>query len=155
LKFDPKNVKAEDDLGLSFAGLGSNKEATTAYQTAIVWQLQLPVKNPGPHIDLGSLLRDENKTDEAIANLLPAVEISPRDSKAHELLGKAYARLDELPKAQMELEKALELSSQSTNLHYMAAPVYRKQGLAEKAKLEFDRCADMHGTHSSPETPRP
>jgi len=115
----------------------------------------LPVKNPKPYIDLGSLLLDNNKPDEAIANLLQAVEISPRDSKSHELLGKAYARLDQLPKAQTELEKALELSPQSSNLHCMLAPVYRKQGLAEKAKLEVDRCAAMHGTHSSPETPRP
>jgi len=155
LKLDPTNVKAEDNLGLSYAGLGQNEEAATAYQTAIAWQSQLPVKNPGPHIDLGSLLLDENKTNEAIANLLQAVEISPRDSRAHELLGKAYARLDQLPKAQTELEKALDLSPQSTNLHCMLAPVYRKQGLAEKAKLEFDRCATMHGTHSSPETSRP
>ncbi|PYU85737.1 MAG: hypothetical protein DMG51_08155, partial [Acidobacteria bacterium] len=155
LKVDPKNVKAEDNLGLSYAGLGQNEEAARAYQTAIAWQSQLPVKNPGPYIDLGSLLLDNNKPDEAIANLLQAVEISPRDSKSHELLGKAYARLDQLPKAQTELEKALELSPQSTNLHCMLAPVYRKQGLAEKAKLEFDRCATMHGTHSSPETPRP
>jgi Flp pilus assembly protein TadD len=155
LKVEPKNVKAEDNLGLSYAGLGQNDEAATAYQTAIAWQSQLPVRNPGPYIDLGSLLLDNNKPDEAIANLLQAVEISPRDSKSHELLGKAYARLDQLPKAQTELEKALELSAQSTNLHCMLAPVYRKQGLAEKAKLEFDRCATMHGTHSSPETPRP
>ena len=155
LKLDPKNVKAEDNLGLSYAGLGQNVEAATAYQTAIAWQSQLPVKNPGPYIDLGSLLLDNNKPDEAIANLLQAVEISPRDSKSHELLGKAYARLDQLPKAQTELEKALELSPQSSNLHCMLAPVYRKQGLAERAKLEVDRCAAMHGTHSSPETPRP
>ena len=155
LKLDPKNVKAEDNLGLSFAGLGLNEEAATAYQTAIAWQAQLLVKNPGPYIDLGSLLLDENKTDEAISNLFQAVEISPRDSKAHETLGKAYARLDQLPKAQRELEKALELSPQSTNLHCMLAPVYRKQGLTEKAKLEFDRCAAMHVTHSSPEPPRP
>src|SRR6266480_796378 len=79
----------------------------------------------------------------------------PRDSKAHETLGKAYARLDQLPKAQTELEKALELSPQSTNLHCLLAPVYRKQGLTEKVKIEFDRCAAMHVTHSSPEPPRP
>ncbi|HTF22605.1 MAG TPA: tetratricopeptide repeat protein [Candidatus Limnocylindria bacterium] len=103
---------------------------------------------------MGSLLLDENKTDVAISNLFQAVEISPRDSKAHELLGKAYARLDQLRKAQTELEKALDLSPQSTNPHCMLAPVYRKQGLTEKAKLEFDRCAAMHVTHSSPEPPR-
>src|SRR5437667_64191 len=76
LKVDPKNVKAEDNLGLSYAGLGQNEQAAAAYQTAIAWQSHLPAKNPGPYIDLGSLLLDENKPDEAIANLLQAVEIS-------------------------------------------------------------------------------
>jgi len=155
LKLDPKNVKAEDNLGLSFAGLGRNDEAAAAYQQAIAWQAQSALKNPGPYIDMGSLLIDENRPQDARTFLLQATEIAPRDSRAHELLGKAYARLDELPKAQAELEKAIELSPQSPNLHCMLAPVYRKQGLAEKAKIEFDRCASLAGSHSILETPRP
>jgi Flp pilus assembly protein TadD len=155
LKFDPKNVKAEDNLGLSYAGLSRNDEATAAFQQAIAWQAQSAAKNPWPYIDLASLLIDENRLQEAVTNLLQAIEIAPRESRAHELLGKACARLEELPKAQLELEKAIELSPQSPNLHCMLAPVYRKQGLAEKAKAEFDRCAAMTGRHSTAETPRP
>jgi tetratricopeptide (TPR) repeat protein len=155
LKLDPKNVKAEDNLGLSFAGLGRKDEAAAAYQQAIAWQAQFPLKNPGPYIDMGSLLIDENRPRDALTFLLQATEIAPRDSRAHELLGKAYSRLEELPKAQAELEKAIELSPQTPNLHCMLAPVYRKQGLAEKAKIEFDRCASLGGSHSIPETPRP
>jgi tetratricopeptide (TPR) repeat protein len=155
LKLDPKNVKAEDNLGLSFAGLGRKDEAAAAYQQAIAWQAQSILKNPGPYIDMGSLLIDGNRPQDARAFLLQATEIAPRDSRAHELLGKAYARLEELPKAQAELEKAIELSPQTPNLHCMLAPLYRKQGLDEKAKIEFDRCAAMAGSHSTPETPRP
>ena len=155
LKLDPKNVKAQDNLGLAFAGLGRNEEAAAAYQQAIAWQAQSTAKNPGPYIDMGSLLIDENRPQDALTFLLQATEIAPRDSHAHELLGKAYTRLEELPKAQAELEKAIELSPQTPNLHCMLAPVYRKQRLAEKAKLEFDRCAALTGTHSVSETPRP
>jgi Flp pilus assembly protein TadD len=154
LKLDPRNVKAEDNLGLSYAGLGRSEEAMAAYQQAMAWQAEAPLKNPGPHIDLATLLLDQNRPGEAISYLLEAVEIAPRVSRAHELLGKAYAHLEQFPKAQMELEKAIELSPQNSNLHCMIAPVYRKQGLAEKAKAEFDRCAAMTGTHSTPETPR-
>jgi len=154
LKLDPQNVKAEDNLGLSFAGLGRHEEATAAYKQAITWQAQLLAKNPGPYIDLGSLLIDENRPQDAVPVLLQAVEIAPRDSRTHELLGKAYTRTEEFPKAQVELEKAIELSPQIPNLHCMLAPVYRKQGLAEKAKAEYDRCAALTGTHSTPETPR-
>ncbi|HEY6945051.1 MAG TPA: tetratricopeptide repeat protein [Candidatus Acidoferrum sp.] len=154
LKLDPQNVKAADNLGLSLAGLGRNEEAAAAYNQAIAWQAQSLKKNPGPYIDLGSLLIDENRPQEAITFLLRAIEIAPRESRAHELLGKAYTRVEDFPKAQAELEKAVGLSPQAANLHCMLAPIYRKQGLAEKAKAEFDRCATLTGTHSVQETPR-
>jgi tetratricopeptide (TPR) repeat protein len=155
LKLDPQNVKTEDNLGLSYAGLGRNEEAIAAYQQAMAWQAQAPLRNPGPYINLASLLIDQNRFGEAVSNLLQAVEIAPRESRAHELLGKAYTRLEQFPNAQTELEKAIELSPQKSNLHCMIAPVYRKQGLAEKAKTEFDRCAALAGSHSTPETLRP
>jgi Flp pilus assembly protein TadD len=155
LKLSPGNVKAEDNLGLALAGLGRNEEATAAYKQAMDWQSKASLKNSGPYIDLGSLLLDESRPEEAVPYLVQAVEIAPRDSRTHELLGKAYVRLDELPKAQAELEKATGLSPQNANLHCMLAPVYRKQGLTEKAKVEFDRCAALSGSHSIPETPRP
>jgi Flp pilus assembly protein TadD len=154
LKLDPQNVKAEDNLGLALAGLGRNEEATAAYQQAIAWQAPSLDENPGPYIDLGSLLIDENRSQDAIANLLRAIEIAPRESRAHELLGKAYTRVEDFPKAQAELEKAIELSPEAPNLHCMLAPVYRKQGFAEKAKTEYGRCAALTGTHSTPESPR-
>jgi Flp pilus assembly protein TadD len=153
LKLDSRNVKAEDNLGLSFAGMGRNEEAGAAYQQAITWQEQSLAKNSRPYIDLGSLLIDENRQKEAVTFLLQAIEIDPRDSKTHELLGKAYTRLEEFPKAQVELEKAVELSPEMPNLHCMLAPVYRKQGLAEKARAEYNRCAALTGSHSTPQTP--
>jgi Flp pilus assembly protein TadD len=155
LKLDPQNVKTEDNLGLSYAGLGRNEEAIAAYQQAMAWQAKAPLRNPGPYINLASLLIDQNRLGEAVSHLLQAIEIAPRESRAHELLGKAYTRLEQFPNAQTELEKAIELSPQKSNLHCMIAPVYRKQGLAEKAKTEFDRCAALAGSHSTPETPRP
>jgi Flp pilus assembly protein TadD len=155
LKLDPRNVKAGENLGLSYVGLGRNDEAKTTYHQAMDWQSEAALKNPGPYIDLGSLLLDENRSGDAVSYLLQAIEIAPRESRAHELLGKAYTRLEQFPKAQSELEKAIELSPQNANLHCMLAPVYRKQDLAEKAQIEFDRCAAMTESHSTPETPRP
>ena len=155
LKLSPVSVKAEDNLGLALAGLGRNEEAIAAYKEAIAWQTQSVLKNPGPYIDLGSLLLDESRPDEAVPYLVQAAEIAPRDSRVHELLGKAYTRMDQLPKAQSELEKATDLAPQNANLHCMLAPVYRKQGIVDKAKAEFDRCAALSGSHSTPETPRP
>jgi tetratricopeptide (TPR) repeat protein len=155
LNLDPKNVKAEDNLGLSYAGLNRTDDAITAYQTAIGWQKDAPTKNPGPFINMASLLLDQNRTAESVTYLKQAIEISPRESKSHELLGKAYSRLDQLADAQSELEKAVELAPRNPNLPCMLGPLYRKQGLFDKAKLELGRCAALTGTHASPETSRP
>jgi Flp pilus assembly protein TadD len=155
LKLDPRNIKAEDNLGLSYAGLGRRDEAVAAYQQAIAWQSGAALKNPGPYIDFGDLLLDENRNEEAVSYLLQAIGVAPHESRAHELLGRAYIRLEQLPRAQSELEKAIELSPQNANLHCILAPVYRKQGFADKAKIEFDRCAALAGSHSVPPTPRP
>lgn len=154
LKRDPRNVKAEDNLGLSYAGLGRNEEAISAYQTAIAWQTQSAGRNAGPYLNLGSLLIDENRLEEAVSNLIQAVDISPFDSKAHELLGKAYSHLNHLQKAHSEMERAVELDPRSGPLHCMLAQIYKKEGLLEKAKPEFDQCAELHGPRSLPGTPR-
>lgn len=155
LKLDPRNVKTEDNLGLSYTGLNRREEALASYKTAISWQAEIALKDPGPYINLGSLLLDQGRPQEAVPYLLQAIEVAPHESKAHELLGQAYTRLGDLRKAQIELETAIELSPQSGSLHCMLAPVYHKQGQADKAKIESESCATLAGSHSIPETPRP
>jgi len=63
LKLDPRNLKAEDNLGLAYAGLGRREEAAAAYQQAIDWQSRAALKNPAPYIDFGDLLRHENRNE--------------------------------------------------------------------------------------------
>jgi tetratricopeptide (TPR) repeat protein len=155
LKFDPKSVKAEDNLGLAYAGLSRTEDALAAYKNAIGWQSESPNKNVGPYINMGSLLLDQNRTEEALPFLNQATEISPQNSKAHELLGQAYTRLNKLPLAQSELEKAVSLAPQVASLHCMLGPVYRKQGFAEKAKTEFDRCSTLTDAQSNPQKAHP
>lgn len=145
---DPKNIKAEENLGLTYAGLGRDSEAIASYQTAIEWQPKGST-DPEAYVDLGRLLVDRNEPAQAIPRLLRATEIAPSVSEAHELLGKAYAQLNELPKAQVELEKAVNLAPQVARLHYILGQIYRKEGQTEKAKAEFDRCAALQGTRSS------
>ena len=143
LELDPKSVKGEDNLGLSYQGLGRTEEATAAYRTAISWQEHILTQDPGPFINLGVLLLDQNHAQEAIPYLQRAIAISPQETRAHEQLGKAYERLAQFPNAREEFEKALELAPQNSRLHYMLGQVYQKQGLTEKAKLEFDRSAAL------------
>lgn len=152
LKLSPKNVKAEDNLGLAYAGLARNQEAITAYQTAIQWQADVPNKDPGPYVNLGSLLIDTDRAEESVSYLVRAVEAAPAHVKAHELLGRAYERLSQPDKAQVELEKAVELAPKNAALHYQLGQVYRKRGLKEKAKAEFDLASTLSAARSTSQT---
>jgi len=153
LKLDPNSVKVEDNLGLSYQGLGRIQDAAVAYRTAIAWQEHTLDQDSGPFINLGALLLDENQPQEAITYLVKAVAISPEAPRAHEHLGKAYEHVDQLAKAQAEFEKAVELAPQDASLHYVLGQIYRKEGLTERAKLEFDRSAALRESHASSEVP--
>ncbi len=143
LKLDPKNVKAEDNLGLSHQALGQTADALTAFHNAIAWQAQLLKKNSGPFINMGILLLEQNKVEEAVAYLSEAVEISPEEPRAHEQLGKAYSRQNDLERAQVELEKAVSLTPDNAALHFMLGQMYRKRGINDKAKVELERGAAL------------
>lgn len=149
LKLQPRNIKAETNVGLSYEALDRPAEAIQAFESAIAWQVESAAKDPEPFIELGHLYLNQNQPEKAVPYLSQSIAILPRVSKAHEELGKAYSLLSRFPEAQTELEKAIELTPQSPNLHCMLAPVYRKQGLAEKAKAEYDRCSALSGTHST------
>jgi tetratricopeptide (TPR) repeat protein len=143
LKLDPRNVKAEDNLGLSFEGLNQIDKAVAAYQTALDWQKDAAEKIPGPSLDMGNLLLDENRANEALPYLLDATRIAPEDFRVHRQLGKAYRHLDQLDKARSELERAVELAPENAAVHFMLAQVYRKQGLMDKARIESERYAAL------------
>jgi len=130
--------------------LNRTEEAVTAYRTAITWQMDSAVKNPEPFLNLGSLLADGDRLDEGVSFLLEAARLDSRDYRVHRQLGKAYTRLNQLEKAQAELEKAVELAPQNAPVHFMLAQVYRKQGLMEKAKMESDRYTALVGSSSTP-----
>ena len=149
LKLEPRNVEAENNVGLSYEALQRPDEAIQAFENAIAWQTESSAKNPEPFIELAHLYLNENQPEKAVPYLSQSIAISPNVSKAHEELGKAYALLHRLSEAQAELEKAIELTPQAPNLHCLLAAVYSKQGLEEKAKAESDRCAALSGTHST------
>lgn len=151
LALNPKDVKAEDNLGLSYEGLNQAEEAMAAYRTAIAWQTDAATKDPGPYLNLGSLLVDNGRAEEGLMDLLEAVRLSPGDFRMHRAAGKAYAHLNQELKAREELEKAVALAPADAPVHFMLAQVYRKLGLAEKAKAESDAYTKLTGAGSAPE----
>jgi tetratricopeptide (TPR) repeat protein len=149
LALDPRNVKAEDNLGLSYEGLNRIDEAVAAYRTAIAWQANSTDKNHGPFFDLGSLLVENDRAQEALTYLVEAAKISAKDYRVYRQLGKAHARLNQLDKARAEFEHAVELAPGNAPIHFMLAQVYRRQGLLDKAKAETEMYAKLSESSTS------
>lgn len=150
LKLDPKNVKAETNLGLAYERLGKTEEAFAAYRAAVAMDAD---KDPAPYFHLGDLLLANSRPQDAISYLLQAVDLAPEDAPAHRELGKAYLLSNDVEKAEGELDKAAGLDPQNGPTHFLLAEVYRKRGQPDKSSAETKRYAQLTGGHSSPDDP--
>lgn len=157
LTLSPRNVRAEYNLGLAYAGLSQNQQAIAAYRTAIAWQQNAAHPDPQPWLDLGILLLDQSQPRQAQPWLEKAAALAPDNPRALEELGQAYQQLDNLPAARRELEAAVALAPNIPSLHFELGRIDQRLGLVAKAKEEFARCAALNATHSTDaaETPNP
>jgi tetratricopeptide (TPR) repeat protein len=144
LKLEPANVKAHDNLGLSYAGLGRVDEALAAYREAIAAQANVAAPDAGPFLNLGSLLLEQNQPREALPPLTRAAALAPRLPAARERLGKAHLQLGDVDLALPELEAAVTLDPESAPLRFLLGQAYRKKGLMEKARAELARAAELN-----------
>jgi tetratricopeptide (TPR) repeat protein len=154
LALRPHYVEAENNLGLAWRDLHQIDKAKAAFQTAIAWQADHPVDSQ-PYLNLGTLFAEASQLDQALPNLIKAVELAPENPRVHEALARVYEAENNLPAAQSELEKAVALAPRASALHFKLARVYRREGLQEQAKRELDLCQKLSGTQSSVDTPNP
>lgn len=149
LALSPRDLKAEYNLGLAYAGGGHIEDAVTAYQTAIAWQQISGEQDPQPYLDFGSLLLDQGKAAQALPLLQKAVTLGPQNARAHEQLGKTWKDLHNLPNADTEMQAAVRLAPDVSALHFEMGRIFQLEGITAKAKEEFDRCAALNASHST------
>jgi len=154
LALHPRDVEAENNLGLSLRELNESEKAKAAFQAAIDWQGDAPTDSQ-PFLNLGTILADENEFDKSIPYLAKAASLSPQNPKIHEELGEVYEAQKKLPQAQAELENAVALAPNTSGLHFKLGRIYRHEGLLDRAQKEFDLCEKLNRTHSSTNTPNP
>ena len=134
LQLQPQDVLSEDGIGRSYEGLSRDKDAEAAYRTAFGWQAQATVKHTQPLLHLGALLDREGQAEAAIPYLEAAEALTPGDEDVHQELGESYERLNQLGKAQAELQQAIAIAPQDSHLHWLLATVFRKEGLTADAE---------------------
>ena len=83
--------------------------------------------------------------DRAVMLLLErVVEVAPEVTIAHIDLGIAYARLDELERAEQSLQKALELNPRHPVAHNEMGMLYRRTGRFDAARSSYENALSTH-----------
>jgi tetratricopeptide (TPR) repeat protein len=155
LHLRPRDVKSENNLGLSYEGLNRIEDARKSYELAIQWQQDAAVKSGQPYLNLGILLIEQGHPDQALPNLQQAATLEPANPKMHEQLGRDYQTLQMLPQAEKELKEAIKLAPNVSALHFRLGQIYQHLGLKQEAQNEFATCSKLNSTHSSIDTPNP
>jgi tetratricopeptide (TPR) repeat protein len=145
LDLDPRDARAENNLGLVLQSEAKPDEAMAAYGKAMAWQAGGAHQSEQPYLNLGNLLLELDRAGEAIAPLEKAVELAPDNGSCHLKLGTAYLRVNRLLEAQRELEKAKRLEPENAAIHYQLARVYKQSHQLDKAKVEFQRTEELQG----------
>ncbi len=149
LELDPRDAKAENNLGLILESEAQPEDAMDAYRKAIAWQDQSPRPSEQPYLNLGSLLMEQSRVSESIPLLQKAVELAPGNAICRLKLGTAYLRLGKLTDAQRDLEKAVQLAPDDPAAHYQLGKLYKEMKALDRAKAEFDRTAELQSRAAS------
>jgi tetratricopeptide (TPR) repeat protein len=155
LDLDPRDARAENNLGLILESEAKPNEALEAYHKAIEWQDGTPHQSEQPYLNLGSLLLELDRAGEAIATLEKAVEFGTNNASCHLKLGTAYLRTNRLRDAQRELENAERLEPENAVIHYQLARVYKQMNQMDQAKIEFRRTEELQSRAAGTRPPDP
>jgi tetratricopeptide (TPR) repeat protein len=85
------------------------------------------------HRNLGSVLRQQGKFDEAVASCRRALELQPDYAPAYNTLGIALQAQKRYAEAQAQLEQAVRLAPEMVDAHFNLGNVLRQQGKYEQA----------------------
>lgn len=156
LELDPRDARAENNIGLIYESGGKTDEALAAYRHAIAWQKESAPAPEQPYLNLGNLLITLERPEEAIAPLQKAIALAPKDAQGHLRLGTAYLHLDRLGEAERELHEAVRLAPDDATAHYQLGRCYKQAKKLQAAKAEFDRVAEIQSQAVEKlKTPRP
>jgi Tfp pilus assembly protein PilF len=132
LELDPKLSDAHYDLGAMLHKQGDIEGAMREYEET----LRLNPEDPDARKML-ALARSRGGARDSIADLLAAVEKSPKDYEAHYRLGIAYEAKEQPDKAAEEYGKAISLKPHFAMAHNNMGLLLGKQGRLDDALAEF------------------
>jgi tetratricopeptide (TPR) repeat protein len=150
LDLDPRDAKAENNLGLIFESSSDPDAAIDAYRKAIAWQEANSHPSEQPYVNLGNLLMEQGETKEAVTPLEKAVALAPNSGFCRMTLGVLYRKMGRLEGARRELELATQLDPENAVAHYQLGRLYTAIHKADLARVEFERTAELKSRRANP-----
>jgi tetratricopeptide (TPR) repeat protein len=136
LQIKPENLKAEENLGLTYDAENQPQKAEAALRTAVTWAAKQP-SDEWPFLNLGTFLLDHDRAAEAIPFLQTAATTAVNSAICHEKLGRALEQSGKVTEGVKELEIAVRLDPKNPNIHFELGHAYRQAGALDKARVEF------------------
>ena len=125
---------------LTWKQSGVYADAETLYRTTIR-------KNPDcwmAHNNLGLLLTETGRTDEAMTHFLKALEINPIYSRAHNNLGNLLMQINRTDEAAVHFRKALEINPDYAETHTNLGTLLVKTGRMDEAVVHYRRALEIN-----------
>ncbi|MGA2506188.1 MAG: tetratricopeptide repeat protein [Chitinispirillaceae bacterium] len=134
---------------LSWQQSGMYSDAETLYRTTIARNENCWMA----HNNLGLLLADKGRTDEAMAHYQKALEINPNHANAHNNLGTLLAKMGRTDEATAHFLKALEINPDYGDAHFNFGHLLASMGRTDEAMVQYMKALEINpddgGAHSS------
>ncbi|UWZ85849.1 tetratricopeptide repeat protein [Occallatibacter riparius] len=147
LALEPKNLKAQENLGLVFDATNQPDRAEEALRIAASWA-DKDGTDEWPFLDYGGFLLDHGRAQESVEPLRTAAHIQPNCAACHQKLGRALIGSHELKDGIAELEIAARLGPSDPKTHYELGRALRQAGQTERAQQEFALSQKLYASHS-------
>lgn len=146
LAIQPKDMKAEENLGLAYDAANQPDKAEEALRKAASWA-DPNGTDQWPFLDLGSFLLDHGRAKGAIEPLRRAAKIQPLCASCHEKLGRALTATGDNAGGIAELDDAVTLDPKNPKTHYALGRALRQAGQIDRAQKEFAVCKELYSQH--------
>jgi tetratricopeptide (TPR) repeat protein len=150
IALDADFMKAYDNLGLCFEGVGKYDEAIEQYRRAIQLNREHNLNSAWPSLDLGALLIKLDRLEEAQPLLRESLQFNPKFAQAHYQMGVLMEKHNEVTPAVEELKRAAVLDEADPQPHYVLARVYKRAGNEEQSRRELQIFQSLKIKESQP-----
>jgi Flp pilus assembly protein TadD len=136
----PQDVRVHLGLAEVYENVGDRSLAETSLRRVVA----VAPTNSIAQINLGIILIEERRYQDAVLVLQKASVIDPKNHRVWSALGRAQLELGQMKEAEKNLKLALELDSSNPFAHNNLGVLYQRLGRTALARAEFETALALH-----------